>query len=245
MLGTRAIGLSAEHRAHERDDVVGRDLLLVREPRPLGHPRRDESGRDRRRADAVLGLLAVQRVRPRDERRLRRAVDGEPRCRDRPGDRRERDDLSAGRAQMRQRLARDHERRAEVDVELEVDLLRVLLGERPADADAGGVHEDVHPAVALGVGRDDADALVGVARGWRGRRSAPSSAAASSSGSGRRATSVSSYPSSRSARAIASPIPDDPPVTSADVTRASLGVDAGVAQHRGRRAIHSPVGQSG
>ncbi len=38
---------------------------------------------------------------------------------------------------MLQRLARDHERRAEVHVELERDLLRVLLGERAADADAG------------------------------------------------------------------------------------------------------------
>src|SRR5207342_3944863 len=51
---------------------------------------------------------------------------------------------------------------------------------------------------------------------------APSSRAASSRGSGRRATSVSSKPSARSARAIASPIPDDPPVTSADFTGRSI-----------------------
>src|SRR6185369_10622828 len=44
---------------------------------------------------------------------------------------------------------------------------------------------------------------------------APSSAAAASMRSGRRETSVSSKPSSRSIRAIASPMPDEPPVTSA------------------------------
>ena len=33
-----------EHRTNECDDVVGRDLLLVREPRPFGHSRGDESG---------------------------------------------------------------------------------------------------------------------------------------------------------------------------------------------------------
>src|SRR5437762_2924170 len=45
---------------------------------------------------------------------------------------------------------------------------------------------------------------------------APSSAAAASMRSGRRETSVSSNPSSRSIRAMASPMPDEPPVTSAD-----------------------------
>ncbi len=44
---------------------------------------------------------------------------------------------------------------------------------------------------------------------------APSSAAAASTFSGRRETSVSSKPSSRSILAIASPMPDEPPVTSA------------------------------
>src|SRR5438105_12017073 len=44
---------------------------------------------------------------------------------------------------------------------------------------------------------------------------APSSSAAASTGSGRRETRVSSKPSSRSIRAIASPMPDEPPVTSA------------------------------
>ena len=55
-----------------------------------------------------------------------------------------------------------------------------------------------------------------------GTASAPSSAPAASSGSGRRAASVSAYPSSRRARAMANPIPEDPPVTRADFTRASL-----------------------
>ena len=72
---------------------------------------------------------------------------------------------------MWQRLARDDERRAEVDVELQGDPLRLLVGERAADADAGRVDEDVHPAVALGMGRDDADALVRVAEvGGHGER---------------------------------------------------------------------------
>ena len=164
MLGTRAIGLRESTVAHERDDVVGRDLLLVREARPLGHPGRDETWRDRRRTDAVLGLLAVQRARPGDERRLRRAVDGESRRRNRSGDRGERDDLAARFAQQRQGLACDHERCPQVHVELQVDLLRLLLRERSADADAGAVHEDVHAAVAFGVRGDNAHALVGVAQ---------------------------------------------------------------------------------
>src|SRR5581483_8625436 len=44
---------------------------------------------------------------------------------------------------------------------------------------------------------------------------APSSAAAASTFSARRETSVSSKPSSRNMRAIASPMPDEPPVTRA------------------------------
>ena len=64
--------------------------------------------------------------------------------------------------------------------------------------------------------------------------SAPISAAAAANLSGRRATSVSSYPSSRSMRASAKPIPDDPPVTSADLTSAVV-----VTQRppRGRRPL--------
>ena len=54
--------------------------------------------------------------------------------------------------------------RPQVHVELQVDLLGLLLCERAADADAGGVHEDVHTTVAFGVRSDNAHALVGVAQ---------------------------------------------------------------------------------
>jgi hypothetical protein len=70
-----------------------------------------------------------------------------------------------------QRFPRDHERRAEVHVELERDLLRVLLRERTAHADPGRVDQHVHSAVALGMGGDDADALVGIPEvGGNGQR---------------------------------------------------------------------------
>ena len=82
--------------------------------------------------------------------------------------------ICPGGSKQRQRLARDHEGGAQVDVELDVDLLRLLLRERPADSDAGAVHENIHSAVAFCVRRNDADALVGVAevRGY-GKRVEP------------------------------------------------------------------------
>ena len=62
-----------EHRAHERDDVLGLDLLLVREPRPLGHPawrrNRARSPSHGRRARPPRGSASVVQ---RDERRFRR-----------------------------------------------------------------------------------------------------------------------------------------------------------------------------
>src|SRR5215212_2764942 len=70
--------------------------------------------------------------------------------------------------------------------------------------------------------------------------SAPSSSAAASIRSRRREASVSSYPSSRSRRAIARPIPDDPPVTSAAFTRATLEGLAGDRRTRQRRTFLSP-----
>ena len=70
--------------------------------------------------------------------------------------------MTSRRAQERERLPRDDERRAQVDVELERDALRVLLGERSTDADPRRVHEHVHAAVAVGVRRDHARALLGL-----------------------------------------------------------------------------------
>ena len=151
-----------EDGADERGDVVRLDLLLVRKPGPLGHPRRHEPGRDRGRADAMALLLPVERVRECDQRRLRRTVDREPRRRDRSGDRGERDHLTSRRAQERERLPRDDERRPQVDVELERDALRVLLRERSTDSDPRRVHEHVHAAVAGGVCRDHACTLLGL-----------------------------------------------------------------------------------
>ena len=96
----------------------------------------------------------------------------------------------------------------------------------PRDAHAGGVDEHVEPTVSGHVPCDEPRAVLLVPDvGGHGR--GPSSAAAASSRSGFRAASVSAYPSSRSIRAIASPIPDEPPVTSA------LGT---------RRSSHSPPG---
>ena len=98
------------------------------------------------------------------------------------------------------------------------------------------VDEHVHAAVALGVLGDDAHALVGLpeVRGHGQRvELAPRPPRAARAV---RAASVSSYPSSRSVRAIASPIPDDPPVTSADFTRASLWIGAAHGHEKcGRR----------
>ena len=75
--------------------------------------------------------------------------------------------------------------------------------------------------MALEVRRDEPGAVL-LAAGRRPPTAvAPSSAAAASSRSTFRAASVSPYPSSRSMRAIARPIPDEPPVTSALGTRRS------------------------
>ena len=168
-LGHTRARAQAEDRAHELGDVLDLDHLLAGYAGPVRHLRRDERGADRRRADAVLGLLAVERVRERDDGGLRRAVDGEAGRRDRARDGGEVDDVPAGRAEVRQRLARHDHRRAQVDVELEPDRLRRLVCELAADADPGRVDEDVHSAEALDVGCDDAHALVGVGEVRRDR----------------------------------------------------------------------------
>ncbi len=49
------------------------------------------------------------------------------------------------------RLARDEQQPAQVDAELQVDVLRLQRLDRAADPDAGRVDEHVHPAEALGV----------------------------------------------------------------------------------------------
>ena len=54
---------------------------------------------------------------------------------------------------MRNRRPRDEDEAADVHVELEVDVLRAQRLDVAADADAGGVDEDVEAAVPLDVGR--------------------------------------------------------------------------------------------
>ena len=165
----------------------------------------------------MLRLLAVQRARPGDQRSLRRAVDGEAGRGDRPRDRRQRDDLAARRAEVvdeprvTTRLARRFTSSWSAirfvscsancpPMPMPAQLTRTSMPPyRSAWAATTRMHSSASPRFA-------------------GTASASSSSAASSSGSGRRAASVRSYPSCRSARARASPIPDDPPVTKADGT---------------------------
>ena len=92
--GTRAAG---ERRSSARTisaQSSGRDHLLAGNARPGGHRRVDEAGAERGHPHAVVGLLAIERARERDQCRLRRAVGGEPRCRHRACDRGEVDDVA-------------------------------------------------------------------------------------------------------------------------------------------------------
>jgi len=57
-------------------------------------------------------------------------------------------------------LAGDEQEAAQVHAELEVDVLRLQRLDRPGDADAGRVDEDVQPAVALAMLRDGAHAVL-------------------------------------------------------------------------------------
>ena len=85
------------------------------------------------------------------------------------------------------------------------------------DPDAGGVDEQVEAAGALDVLADDPLAVLGL-RDVGGDRGRAELGGGSSTFSAVREASVSSNPSSLSIRAIASPMPEDPPVISADRT---------------------------
>ncbi len=104
--------------------------------------------------------LGVLRARQRDHRRLRRAVHGEARCRRRACDRREVDDPASAPFEKRDRLAADEQQPAQIDAELQVDVLRLQRLDRAGDPDSGRVDEHVEAAVALRVLRDDPDAVV-------------------------------------------------------------------------------------
>jgi hypothetical protein len=90
----------------------------------------------------------------------------EARRRHRARDRRDVDDQSVGLAEQGQRSARYEHEAAKIDVQLQVDVFRLELVDRPRDADPGGVHEDVEPFVAPAMLVDDsaAVALVGDVR---------------------------------------------------------------------------------
>src|SRR5207247_10983226 len=102
---------------------------------PRRHRRVDESRRERDRADAVVLELDVQRPRETEDGSLRRAVRAEPGCRAGAGDRLEVDDPAAGLAQERDALARDHEQPAQVDADLQVEVLCLVMRDLAADPD--------------------------------------------------------------------------------------------------------------
>src|SRR5205823_14032438 len=86
--------------------------------------------------------------------------DRQPRLPGLAGDRRQVHDeglavLGAGGAQHLRALAVEEDDRADVDGDLQVDVLRLLLGHRGADADAGVVDEHIEAAEALAVASDD------------------------------------------------------------------------------------------
>ena len=146
------------------DHVLGGDLLLDE----VGHRRVDEGRAQRGRLDAVVAELLVHRLGEADDRRLGRAVDRQPRLAGLARDRRRVDDeraavLGARGAQQVDALAVEEDRRAQVDAELQVDLLGRQLADRRADADAGVVDQHVEAPEALAVGAHDLlhDRLVG------------------------------------------------------------------------------------
>ena len=93
-------------------------------------------------------------------------------------------------------------------------MLRRQVLDAAADPDPGRVDEHVEPPEAVAVLGDDARALLRLGDVGRDRCGAELGGRRLDR-SGRREASVSSKPSSRSMRAMASPMPDEPPVTSA------------------------------
>ena len=180
----------------------------------------------------LAGELLVHRLGEADDAVLGRRVDAEARRRrclpateDMLTTSASRCSAPAARSSV-QRLAVEEDHRAQVERQLQVDVLGLELVDRAADPQAGVVDEDVEAAEALAVGGDGGGDLLRVGD-VRRRRGAPrsrarrSSAAARSSFAGVREVTVRSKPSSASIVAIASPIPLEAPVTSA--ARVRLG----------------------
>ena len=223
--GISRVRAQAEEHAHDLGAVLRLDHLVAGEARPLGHRRVDEAGADRDRTHAVGVELLVQRAGERDHGGLRRAVGGEAGRRQRAGDRGEVDDPAARLAQQRDRGLRDEEESAQVDADLEVEVLGREVLDVAGDADPGRVDEDVEPAEPLAVRRDEPRAVL-FARDVGGDRLRAELGGRASTFSARREASVRPNPSSRSMRAIASPMPDEPPVTSAARSTTSFSTRA-------------------
>ena len=169
------------------------------------------------------------------------AVGRQPGRRERARDRGEVDDPAARLPQQRHRRLRDEEEPAQVDGELEVEVLRGSSSTVPAMPMPAELTSTSRRAEPLAVLRDEPLAVLRARRRRRDRRGTPSSSAAASTFSGRRDASVRSKPSSRSMRAIASPMPDEPPVTSAARPYAVL-LSAG--HPGGNRVLTLPRGAS-
>ena len=154
---------TASETSRDADHLLGRDLVADE----LRHRRLDEAGAQRERLDALGVELLVHRLRPAHDRELRGAVDRQPRLAGLAGDRRGVDHervavLGAGAAQHVGALAVEEDDRAQVEVDLHVDLLRRVLGDRRADPDARVVDQHVEAAEALAVLGDDVlDLLLG------------------------------------------------------------------------------------
>ena len=116
---------------------------------------------------------------------------------------------------MRDRGLRDEHEPEQVDVLLPLDVLELGVLEAGHDADPGRVHEHVEAAAACDVLLDDARALLRL-RDVRRHGLAAELGRAASTFSRVREASVTAKPSSSSIRPIARPMPDEPPVMSAE-----------------------------
>src|ERR687898_390612 len=161
-LRNHAVTRRPEQEPDPLGDVLGLDHLLLGHLAldPVGHRRRDEARAERRDLHAVARQLLVERLAQPDHAELGRRVGRQPalavlagvRCRVRH---QRLAVLGARLLQHRDALTREQVHRAQVDVELKIELLRLRLRNRPTDPDAGVVDENVEPAAAVAVRRDE------------------------------------------------------------------------------------------
>ena len=161
--GTRACGLRRRHMRTTSAQSSGRIISSCSMPDHCAIGVSTNPGQIAIARTPSRVELRVERARERDHRRFRRAVRREAGRRQRPGDRREVDDPAARLAQQRDRRLRDEEEAAQVDAELQVELLRGQILDEAADADPGGVDENVEAAEALSMLGDGARAIVRIA----------------------------------------------------------------------------------